>query len=64
MSSNRTYRHALNHDQVISEIKRCAGQQFDPVLAQLFVELDFADFYRLIRRHQQNARRDGMEGAA
>jgi len=53
MSSNRTYRRRLAHAQVITEIKRCAGTQFDPQLAAKFVELDFTEFYELIRTHQQ-----------
>lgn len=53
MSSNRTYRQALDHKQVINEIKRCAGSQFDPELAQIFVNLDFTPFYELIQKHQR-----------
>jgi HD-GYP domain-containing protein (c-di-GMP phosphodiesterase class II) len=53
MSSNRTYRQALDHEQVLKEIKRCAGTQFDPELADIFVKLDFGPFYELISRHQR-----------
>lgn len=55
MSSNRTYRKALDHAQVLSEIKRCAGSQFDPELAEVFLTLDFNPFYQLIEKHQQRA---------
>lgn len=39
MTSSRSYRAALSHQQAIDEIKRCAGTQFDPNLAQLFVDI-------------------------
>ena len=39
MSSNRTYRHALRHDQVITEITRCAGAQFDPLVVAAFLRV-------------------------
>lgn len=55
MSSNRTYRQALDHTQVLAEIKRCAGSQFDPELAEVFVNLDFEPFYQLIQKHQKRA---------
>ncbi len=38
MTSTRSYRKALDHEVAIEEIKRCAGTQFDPVLADLFVK--------------------------
>ncbi len=39
MTSTRPYRTALSHEYAISEIERCAGTQFDPTLAKLFVSL-------------------------
>lgn len=39
MTSNRSYRSALNHETAMSEILRCAGTQFDPKLAQLFFDI-------------------------
>ena len=39
MTSTRSYRRALEHEVAIDEIKRCAGTQFDPNLAALFVKL-------------------------
>lgn len=52
MSSNRTYRRALQPDQVLAEIAKNAGTQFDPTLAKLFVKLDFEQFYDMIQRHR------------
>ena len=42
MSSTRTYRPALPLETVLGEIQRCAGNQFDPQLARVFVTLDFS----------------------
>lgn len=39
MTSNRIYRHRLTDEKVKSEIIRCAGTQFDPALAETFVQL-------------------------
>ena len=39
MTSTRSYRKALPHDVAIEEIQKCAGAQFDPILAQKFVEI-------------------------
>ena len=38
MTSTRSYRKALSHETAISEIQRCSGTQFDPVLAELFIK--------------------------
>jgi response regulator RpfG family c-di-GMP phosphodiesterase len=38
MTSDRAYRRALPHEVAIGEIDRCAGTQFDPELADLFVK--------------------------
>ena len=57
MSSNRTYRSALDHEDVLGEIRKCAGTQFDPELAEHFVELDFAPFFRLLKQHQNQQSR-------
>lgn len=39
MTSSRPYRNALGHDVAIAEIKKCSGSQFDPHLAEMFVNL-------------------------
>jgi HD-GYP domain-containing protein (c-di-GMP phosphodiesterase class II) len=52
MSSSRTYRSALPRAEVLREIERCAGSQFDPELARAFVRLDFSEFDRLVQEHQ------------
>lgn len=39
MTSTRPYRKELEHEVAIQEIARCAGTQFDPELAALFIKL-------------------------
>ncbi len=39
MTSNRVYRKKLSTEYVISEFERCAGSQFDPELAAVFVQM-------------------------
>lgn len=56
MTSTRTYRRAMNLEQVLGEISRCAGQQFDPELARLFVALDFGPVFDLSRSHQERGK--------
>ncbi len=53
MSSTRTYRDAMDRLQVLGEIKRCAGTQFDPDLADVFTGLDFGPYDRMIQEHQK-----------
>ena len=48
MSSTRTYRPALPLETVLAEIQRCAGQQFDPQLAKVFVTLDFSPYKQAV----------------
>jgi HD-GYP domain-containing protein (c-di-GMP phosphodiesterase class II) len=39
MTSARPYRVALTHERALTEIDACAGTQFDPGLASLFVDV-------------------------
>jgi hypothetical protein len=52
MSSNRTYRDALPHEQVMAEIRRNAGTQFDPALADLFDALDLSQVCALYANYR------------
>jgi HD-GYP domain-containing protein (c-di-GMP phosphodiesterase class II) len=40
MTTDRTYRAAMPLATVIGEIRRCAGTQFDPELAEVFLRMD------------------------
>ena len=53
MSSDRSYRSAVPRPDVLKEIRQCAGTQFDPELAELFVSLDLAPYDELIQKHSQ-----------
>jgi putative nucleotidyltransferase with HDIG domain len=39
MTSDRPYRRALTHEEAVAEVERCAGTQFDPEIARVFLEL-------------------------
>jgi putative nucleotidyltransferase with HDIG domain len=39
MTSDRPYRRALSQAEALAEVERCAGTQFDPRIAQVFLEL-------------------------
>ena len=39
MTSDRPYRRALTRRHALAEIERCAGTQFDPEVARVFLEL-------------------------
>ncbi len=48
MSSNRSYRAAMQRDQVLEEIRKCAGAQFDPALVPAFLTLDFGKYDAMV----------------
>jgi response regulator RpfG family c-di-GMP phosphodiesterase len=54
MTSDRAYRKALKHEVAVSEIERCAGTQFDPEIAELFLNV--------IEQFRDDARKRGDVG--
>ena len=40
MTTDRPYRKAMTSAVAFDEIRRCAGSQFDPEIAKLFVAMD------------------------
>jgi putative nucleotidyltransferase with HDIG domain len=39
MTSDRPYRRALSRTQALAEVERCAGTQFDPEVARVFLQV-------------------------
>ncbi|MCZ6836422.1 MAG: HD domain-containing protein [Planctomycetota bacterium] len=65
MSSTRTYRSAMTREEVLEEIDRCTGTQFDPQLAPIFVRLDFAEYEQMtLRQHERDLREGRFGGQA
>ncbi|HVT80815.1 MAG TPA: HD domain-containing phosphohydrolase [Phycisphaerae bacterium] len=52
MTSTRTYRAARSLEAVLKEIERCAGSQFDPALARVFVTLDFGPYMKSVAEQE------------
>ena len=57
MTSNRTYRRALPIEVAMAEIQRCAGTQFDPVLAEAFLRTTAEGYRDLLSDHQQKSKK-------
>ncbi|MEO1584641.1 MAG: HD-GYP domain-containing protein [Planctomycetota bacterium] len=51
MSSTRSYRAKMPRGEVFDEIRRCAGTQLDPDVAQALLQLDLTRFDRMIAEH-------------
>jgi HD-GYP domain-containing protein (c-di-GMP phosphodiesterase class II) len=51
MSSNRAYRSKMSRDQVLAEIARCSGSQFDPGVARAILEIDLSEYDRMVANH-------------
>ena len=52
MCSNRTYRSAMDCEDVLKELAKSSGEQFDPALVPLFLELDFTAYKRMVDGHE------------
>jgi putative nucleotidyltransferase with HDIG domain len=57
MTSSRTYRKALPFETALEEIRRCAGTQFDPGLAEAFLQIPTDEIRMLMNEHQSEAKR-------
>lgn len=56
MTSNRTYRKALPIELALTEIRRCAGTQFDPAMAEVFLRTGAERFRELLRNHAEKSK--------
>lgn len=50
MTAYRPYRNTLNKEEIISELKRHSGTQFDPELVTIFIRDVWNDFYGEIKK--------------
>jgi putative nucleotidyltransferase with HDIG domain len=57
MTSNRTYRKALPLEVALIEIRRCSGTQFDPKLAEAFLNIGVDQFRKLLANYQEQTKR-------
>jgi len=56
MTSNRTYRTALPLEVALTEIRRCSGTQFDPVLTEAFLKISVDKLRELLATRQEKVR--------
>lgn len=65
MSSTRSYRAALPREEVLEELAKNAGSQFDPELTKLFLSLDLGEYDALVERHlREHLGGEGLQHAA
>ncbi|MGH7180169.1 MAG: HD-GYP domain-containing protein, partial [Tepidisphaeraceae bacterium] len=57
MTSSRTYRKALPLEIALTEIRRCAGTQFDPLLTDAFLGLGEEKLRELLRDHHHQSKK-------
>ncbi|MBC8309991.1 MAG: HD domain-containing protein [Phycisphaerales bacterium] len=55
MCSSRSYREKMSRSEVLEEITACAGSQFDPELAELFLKINFIHYDVMIDFHISQA---------
>src|SRR5207237_1365305 len=63
MASDRPYRSGMSLHEIIAEVKRCAGTQFDPTVAEAFIKVAERERERLfinsgqemLRKHADNS---------
>jgi HD-GYP domain-containing protein (c-di-GMP phosphodiesterase class II) len=56
MTSSRTYRKALPLEVALTELRRCAGTQFDPMLTDAFLRIGADRFRELLTDHKRQTK--------
>ena len=64
MSSTRSYRQAMDRQEVLDEIAKCSGTQFDPALTEPFIAMDFTEYDKMVARHQGDSAQPAKDLAA
>jgi HD-GYP domain-containing protein (c-di-GMP phosphodiesterase class II) len=64
MTTHRSYRPGMTHEQAIHELMRCAGTQFDPRVVEVFVKLPREVFSGLADMPDQGSRAQELEAAS
>jgi len=57
MTSSRTYRKALPLEVALTEIRRCAGTQFDPTLTDVFLKIGEQRLRDLLKDHHEQSKK-------
>jgi len=55
MRSTRTYSHARAHVQVVDEMMKCRGSQFDPQIAETLAKADLSEYDAMLDEHRSLA---------
>ncbi len=63
MTTNRTYRAAMPVALAVAEVRRCAGNQFDPALAEQMVKLDLERLFKQAHAKHRSDTNIGRIGA-
>lgn len=55
MTSDRPYRDALEYDDVVDELRRCSGTQYDPSLVETFLSIPEREWIRIAEEAENSS---------
>ena len=58
MTSDRSYRKAISHEEALVEMKRCAGTQFDPHIVTVFSDYCLKNEWQLMNQNMVMGKKD------